>query len=292
MSPRAIDCHVHPWDEVAVQHMGGGRREAMARYFGRELKPMSLDALADSYRERDMMAVLLASDDSTTSGLPPVPNDHVAAAVRKHPDVFMAFGGVDPWKGRVAIDEARRCREELGLHGLKFNPGRQHFFPNDPRFEPLWATAAELGLVCLFHTGLLGNGAGTRGGLGFKLKYTAPIPHLDDIAADFPELTLISAHPGWPWQEEQLALARHKANVYIDLSGWAPRYFPPQLVQYARTILKDRVLFGSDWPVLTPERWLDEFDALGFDDDVRQRILLGNASALLGLAGSASGAVR
>ena len=94
-------------------------------------------------------------------------------------------------------------------------------------------TAADLGLVCLFHTGLMGNGAGVRGGLGFKLKYTAPIPYLDDIAADFPDLTLISAHPGWPWQEEQLAMARHKGNVYIDLSGWAPKYFPPQLVQYA-----------------------------------------------------------
>ena len=72
---------------------------------------------------------------------------------------------------------------------------------------------------------MMGNGAGTRGGLGFKLKYTAPVPYLDDIAADYPELTIISAHPGWPWQEEQLAMARHKGNVYLDLSGWAPRYF-------------------------------------------------------------------
>ena len=281
--PRAIDCHVHPWDEVSVQHMGGGRLEVMARYFGRELEPVSLDELADAYRAREMMAVLLATDDSTTSGLPAVPNDHVAAAVRKHPDVFLAFGGVDPWKGRLAIDEARRCREVLGCKGLKFNPGRQHFFPNDPRFARLWQTAAELGLVCLFHTGLMGNGAGVRGGLGFKLKYTAPIPYLDDIAADFPDLTLISAHPGWPWQEEQLAMARHKGNVYIDLSGWAPKFFPPQLVQYARTILKDRILFGSDWPVLTPERWIEEFDQYDFEPEVRNKILVENASALFGL---------
>ncbi len=284
MALRAIDCHVHPWDDVSLQHMGGGRLEAMRNYFGRKLEPVSLDELADAYRARDMMAVLLATDESTTSGLPPVPNEHVAAAVHKHPDVFMAFGGVDPWKGRLALDEARRCREVLGCKGLKFNPGRQHFFPNDPRFDSLWQTAADLGLVCLFHTGLMGNGAGVRGGLGFKLKYTAPIPYLDDIAADFPDLTLISAHPGWPWQEEQLAMARHKGNVYIDLSGWAPKYFPPQLVQYARTVLKDRVLFGSDWPVLTPERWLEDFDRLDFDPEVRQKILVGNASALFGLS--------
>jgi uncharacterized protein len=107
--------------------------------------------------------------------------------------------------------------------------------------------------------------------------------YLDDIAADFPQLTLISAHPGWPWQDEQVAMARHKGNVSIDLSGWAPKYFPPQLVPYARTILQDRVLFGSDWPVITPERWLEEFDRLGFEPEVRNKILVGNASALFGV---------
>jgi uncharacterized protein len=284
MAPRAIDCHVHPWDETSLGFLGGGRLAAMSEYFGREIRPVPLAELAEHYQSLDLMAVLLATDDSTTSGFPPVPNDHVAQAVREFPDVFLAFGGVDPWKGRVALDEARRCKEELGLRGLKFNPGRQHFFPNDPRFASLWATAADLGLICLFHTGMMGAGAGTRGGLGFKLKYSAPIPYLDDIAADYPELTIISAHPGWPWQEEQLAMARHKGNVYLDLSGWAPRYFPPQLVQYARTLLKDRVLFGSDWPVVTPERWLEEFEQHAFPEDVKQKILLTNAQRLFDLA--------
>ena len=283
MPLKAIDCHVHPWDETSLGFMGAGRLEAMSRYFGRDIKPVPFDELADTYRARDMMAVLLATDDSTTSGLPPVPNDHVARAVRDFPDVFLAFGGVDPWKGQLALDEARRCKEELGLIGLKFNPGRQHFFPNDPKFARLWQTAADLGLVCLFHTGMMGNGAGTRGGLGFKLKYTAPVPCLDDIAADYPELTIISAHPGWPWQEEQLAMARHKGNVYLDLSGWAPKYFPAQLVQYARTMLQDRVLFGSDWPVLTPDRWLDEFEQHAFPDEVKHKILLTNAQRLFNL---------
>jgi hypothetical protein len=185
--------------------------------------------------------------------------------------------------GRLALDEVRRIKD-LGLRGLKFNPGRQHFYANEPRFAPLWELAAELGLVCLFHTGMMGNGAGTRGGLGFKLKYTAPIPYLDDIAADHPDLTLISAHPGWPWQDEQLAMARHKANVYLDLSGWAPRYFPPQLVQQVNRLIPDRVLFGSDWPVITPERWIAEFNDLPLDDDVRQKILLGNAKLLFQLS--------
>lgn len=278
----AIDCHVHPWDEVSLASMGGGRREAMSKYFGKQIDPVSLATLADDYRRRRMMCVLLASDDSTSSGLPPVPNDHVARAVNDHPDVFLGFGGVDPWMGRLALEEVRRIKD-LGLRGLKFNPGRQHFEANAPRFAPLWELAAELGLICLFHTGMMGNGAGQRGGLGFKLKYTAPIPYLDDIAADHPELTIISAHPGWPWQDEQLAMARHKGNVYLDLSGWAPKYFPPQLVQHVNTMLQDRVLFGSDWPVITPERWLAEFAELPIKDEVRPKVLLENARRLFGI---------
>jgi predicted TIM-barrel fold metal-dependent hydrolase len=284
MELKAIDVHVHPWDEVSLASMGGGRKEIMGRYFGRDIKPVSMAELADQYRSRKMMAVLLASDDSTSSGLPPVPNDHVARAVKDHPDVFLGFAGVDPWKGKLAIDEAKRAKEQLGLVGLKFNPGRQRFFPNNSRFYALWETAARLGLICLFHTGMMGNGAGTRGGLGFKLKYTAPVPYLDDIAADLPELTIISAHPAWPWQEEQLAMALHKANVYIDLSGWAPKYFPPALVQYANSRLQDRVLFGSDWPVITPERWLAEFEELPIKPEVRAKILFENAKKLFGIS--------
>jgi len=279
---KAIDCHVHPWDDVSLASMGGGRLEIMSRYFGKDVRPVPLDELAEIYRSEQMMCVLLASDDSTSSGLPPVPNDHVARAVREHPDVFLGFGGVDPWMGKVALEEVRRIKD-LGLRGLKFNPGRQYFEANDPRFAPLWKLAAELGLICLFHTGMMGNGAGQRGGLGFKLRYTAPIPYLDDVAADFPELTIISAHPGWPWQDEQLAMARHKGNVYLDLSGWAPKYFPPQLVQHVNTMLQDRVLFGSDWPVITPQRWLAEFAQLPIKDEVRPKVLLENARRLFGI---------
>jgi Predicted metal-dependent hydrolase of the TIM-barrel fold len=278
----AIDVHVHPMSEEAMGIFGAGRLEAMSKYFGRALEPVTIDALADQYRERRMLAVLLATDDSTTSGLPPVPNDHVAEGVRRNADVLLGFGGVDPWKGRLAIDEARRCAEELGLRGLKFNPGRQHFLPNDEHFYPLWETAQRLGLVCLFHTGMLGMGAGTPGGLGFKLRYTDPLL-LDDIAADFPELQIIMAHPGWPWQSQQIAVARHKANVFIDLSGWSPRYFPAELVQQMNTLLQDKVLFGSDWPVLTPERWMADLDAIEVRESLRPKLLRENARRLLGL---------
>jgi len=271
--------HVHPTSPEAIGVLGGDL-EAMGRYFGREIPQISMDELAQQYRARKMMAVLLAMDTSTSTGWPPVPNDHIAAAVRAHADVFIGFAGVDPWKGRLAVDEARRAREVLGLRGLKLHPGLQKFAPNDDRFYPLWAAAAELGLVCLFHTGMMGTGAGLPGGGGYKLKYVNPLL-LDDVAADFPSLEIIMAHPGWPWQPEQLAMARHKANLYIDLSGWSPKYFPGELVQNMNGLLQDKCLFGSDWPFLSPERWLADFAALPIGEAVRRKILRDNARRLL-----------
>jgi len=256
----------------------------MAAYFGRERKPVSFQELADQYRERKMMAVLMNTTDETVTGNKPVPNDVMARAQRDHPDVFIAFGVVDPWMGQAAIDEVKRCHEELGLRGIgELNPGRQLFHPHDRRFYPLWEECAKRKLIVLFHTGMMAAGAGTRGGMGFKLEYTRPIPGLDNIAADFPDMTIIGAHPSWPWQAEALALARHKANYYIDLSGWAPKYFPPELVHYANSIIQDRVLFGTDWPMLSLERYLREFDEIPWKPEVRQKILLDNAKKLFGL---------
>ncbi len=277
----AIDVHVHPTSPEAIGGFGSDL-EAMGRYFGRSIPSVSIDDLAGQYRSQRMMAVLLAMDSSTTSGRPPVPNDHIASAVRTHPDVFIGFAGVDPWKGRLAVDEARRAREVLGLRGLKLHPGLQKFAANDERFYPLWETAAELGLVCLFHSGTMATGAGLPGGAGYKLRYVNPML-VDDVAADFPSLQIILAHPGWPWQAEQLAIARHKANVYLDLSGWSPKYFPPELVQHVSSVLQDKALFGSDWPFMTPERWLADFAALPIKDAVRSKILRDNARRLLGV---------
>ncbi|MGW6455152.1 amidohydrolase family protein [Streptomyces sp. NPDC055078] len=283
MELKGIDFHVHLRDKETVEALGA-RAHQQARYFGQELRTVSVDELADEYRARGMRAVLMNSSDVTTSGVPPVPNDHIAEVVRRHPDVFIGFGAVDPWQGRVAQDEIRRCAEELGLAGIgELNPGRQKFYPNDRRFYPLWEEASAQRLVVLFHSGFMASGAGTPGGMGYKLDAGRPIPYLDDIAADFPELTIVGAHPSWPWSEENLAVARHKSNFYIDLSGWAPKYFPESLVRHLNSILQDKCLFGSDWPALTPERWTAEFDELGIKPEVRQKVMLDNARRVLRL---------
>lgn len=280
---QAIDVHVHMADAESLA--ASGRTAQMAKYFGTEVQVVELDELADRYRALRMQAVLLNTTDEVATGRAPVPNDHLAAAVRRNPDVFYGFGVVDPWRGQAAVDEVRRCREELGLHGIgELHPGRQQFYPNDGRFSPIWAEAARLGMPVMFHSGMSGAGAGTPGGGGVKLKYCQPML-LDDVAADFPELTVICAHPSWPWQSEGLAVAGHKGNVYLDLSGWSPRYFPPELVQRVNTLLQDKVLFGSDWPMLTAERWQRDFDQLEVKPEVRRKVLLDNARRMLGKSG-------
>jgi predicted TIM-barrel fold metal-dependent hydrolase len=121
-----------------------------------------------------------------------------------------------------------------------------------------------------------------RCGGGLRLQNSNPML-LEDVAIAFPDMQIIVAHPSWPWQDEAISLAMHKPNIWIDLSGWSPKYFPPQLVQYANTLLKDRILFGSDFPLITPDRWLKDFKEAGFKDDVKPLILKQNAMRLLGL---------
>lgn len=273
----AIDTHVHIHDAARAALMPE-RSEQMASYFKRERKVISLDEMADEYRAANMMCVLVNGTDITATGRQPLPNDHVAEAVKKHPDVYLGMGVVDPRQGRVAVDEVRRIAEELGLHGVgELNPARQHFFANDTEFYPLWEECARHDLPVLFHCGFAAAGAKTPGGNGVKLKYTRPIPYLDDIAADFPTLTVIGAHPSWPYTDESLAVALHKANYYIDLSGWSPKYFPASWVHEVNSRLQDKALFGSDYPSIDRDRWLREFAELPLKDEVRPKILLENA---------------
>jgi predicted TIM-barrel fold metal-dependent hydrolase len=278
---RAIDVHVHPTDERVARAWAGDLDDAR-RFFRGAWPDEDLDGTAERYRALDVFAVLLGADAETTTGVPAYPNDTLAEACRKHPDVFIGFASVDPWKGLTAVAELERSARDLGLRGLKLHPGRQAFFPNDRRFSPLFETAASLQLPVLFHTGMMAAGAGTPGGRGQRLDFTRPI-YLDHLAADFPTLSIIAAHPSWPWADEMLAIARHKSNVVLDLSGYLPRYFPPQYVQFANTLLQDQMLFGSDYPFILPDRWLDDFEQAGFRPQVREKLLLGNARRVLGL---------
>jgi predicted TIM-barrel fold metal-dependent hydrolase len=279
----AIDVHVHaernqgePQDPVTTEML-----EAAAAYFGGHPPQPTAQEVADYYRERNMAAVIFNVDDEAGMGRPRLGNEEVLAAARANPDVLIPFGSVDPHRGKLAVRQARELIEQ-GVRGFKFHPNTQRFWPDDPEFFPLYRVIEEAGLIALFHSGTTGIGAGMPGGGGVRLKYSNPMA-VDDVAAEFPGLDIILAHPSFPWQEEALAVAVHKPNVYIDLSGWSPKYFPEILVQYINTRLRGKMLFGSDYPLITPERWLADFEKLPIRDEVRPEVIKGNAARLLGL---------
>jgi predicted TIM-barrel fold metal-dependent hydrolase len=280
----AIDVHTHA--EVSRTGHSSLSPELMAaseKYFAAHgHRQPTIDETAGYYRERRMAAVVFTVDAEHALGHAPIPNEEIAEDCAAHADVLIPFASIDPWRGRTAVRQARRLVKEYGVKGFKFHPSLQAFSPDDRMAYPLYEAIEEIGVPALFHTGQTGIGAGVPGGGGIRLKYSNPML-VDDVAVDFPGLRIILAHPSFPWQDEALAVAIHKPNVHIDLSGWSPKYFPPQLVRYANTLLKDKVLFGSDYPVITPDRWLGDFAKLDIKPEARPRILKDNALRLLGL---------
>ncbi len=273
----AIDVHVHL--ETPDSNAADA---AAAKYFGDSGAPRDGNALAEYYRSRKMACVLFTVDERLT-GRRHLPNEAVVELARANPDVIIPFASLDPTRGPEAVRQAKRLVEEGVIRGLKLHPPVQQFAPNDRIAYALYEVFAEARLPVLFHTGHRGIGTGMPGGGGIRLKYGNPML-IDDVAVDFPDMPIILAHPSFPWQDEAFSVCLHKPTVYIDLSGWSPKYFSPTLVQYANTLLKHKVLFGTDYPLITPDRWLADFEKIAIKDEVRPLILKENAVRLFGLA--------
>ena len=281
---RAIDIHTHA-EEPCGCHSDDGYDDLqakMAQYFNAKIVQPTIDQTAAHFREQNVAAVIFPVDAERETGYRRFSNDEVLEQVARNSDILIPFASIDPWKGKMAVREARRLIEEHGIKGFKFHPTMQGFYPNDRSAYVMYEAIAEEGAIALFHTGQTGVGSGMPGGMGMRLKYSNPM-YLDDVAVDFPAMSIILAHPSFPWQEEALSVATHKPNVYIDLSGWSPKYFPEILVKYANSMLKKKMLFGSDWPAITPDRWLADFEKAPFKDEVRPLILKENAKRLLNL---------
>ena len=279
----AIDVHTHAWKSaLRLGDAPTESQQAMGNYFRYVPQHQTVPEMADMYRKLKMAFVVFTVDGEkgASRGLT---NEEIAELAYKNADVAIPFASINPHRGAEGVAQAKRLIRDYKVKGFKFHPSVQEFYPNDRMAYPLYEAIAEAKLPALFHTGQTGVGAQTPGGGGIRLKYSNPML-LDDVAADFPGMPLILAHPSFPWQEEALSVATHKPQVYIDLSGWSPKYFPPILIQYANTLLKDRILFGSDYPVIAPEKWLAEFEKLPIKPEVRPLILKQNAARLLGLA--------
>ncbi|MDG4838600.1 amidohydrolase family protein [Micromonospora sp. WMMD967] len=280
----AIDMHVHiEVDDHGHASLPEPLVAAASAYFRTDGPRPAVGAVAQYYRERSMAAVVFTVDARTQLKHEPLSSADIARAAAEHADVLIPFGSVDPRTGEAALDLATRLIEEEGVRGFKFHPTVQGFDPSHDEYAPLWGLLERAGVPALFHTGQTGIGAGTPGGYGLRLGLSNPIL-LDPIAADFPDLQIIMAHPSVPWQDEALSVATHKHNTWIDLSGWSPKYFPAELVRYANSVLKRRVLFGTDYPLLTPDRWLRDVQTTDLKPDVLPGILKDNAARLLGLA--------
>ena len=277
----AIDVHTHAWKSaLQVDDKLTESQEAMGRYFRYQPQHQTVPEMAEMYRKLKMAFVVFTVDSPREPRK--ISNEEIAELAHKNSDVAIPFASINPHRGKEGVLQARRLIKDYGVKGFKFHPSVQDFFPNDRMAYPLYEAIAEAKLPALFHTGQTGVGAGTPGGGGIRLKYSHPML-LDDVAADFPDMPIILAHPSFPWQEEALSVATHKPQVYIDLSGWSPKYFPPILVQYANTLLKDKILFGSDYPVMSPERWMADFEKLNIKPEVRPLIMKENAARLLRL---------
>ncbi|MHC9237408.1 amidohydrolase family protein [Pseudooceanicola sp. 502str34] len=284
----AIDIHVHA-EEPCCTHRDDGYNEfqaGMAKYFknpaGAQGMLPTVQETAAYFRERRIGCVIFPVDAERETGFRRYSNYEVAEIAAENSDIMIPFASIDPAKGKMGVREARTLMRDHGVRGFKFHPTFQGFYPNDRMAYGLYEAIEAEGGIALFHTGQTGVGSGMRGGMGMRLKYSHPMC-LDDVAVDFPDLKIIAAHPSFPWQEEALAVAQHKPNVYIDLSGWSPKYFPPILVKYANSLLKHKLLFGSDWPAITPDRWLADFEQIDIKEEVRPLLLKENARQLLSL---------
>jgi predicted TIM-barrel fold metal-dependent hydrolase len=280
----AIDVHTHAEVSIRAREDATARafQDAAQKYFKHDQPRPTIPEIAAYYRERKIGCVIFSVDGVRARGLTPVSNEEVAELAAENDDIMIPFASIDPGRGQDGVREARRLIEHFGVRGFKFHPQFQEFTPNDRTAYPLYEVIAEAKLPAIFHTGHSGMGTGMPGGGGIRLKYGDPML-IDDVAVDFPDMPIILAHPSWPWQDQALSMCLHKPQVYIDLSGWSPKYFPPQLVHYANTLLKRKVLFGTDYPLLTPERWLADFEKIDVRPEVRPLILKQNAAELLKL---------
>jgi predicted TIM-barrel fold metal-dependent hydrolase len=204
-----------------------------------------------------------------------ISNDEVAGFVREAPDRLVGVGSVDLSRPRDAVREIRRCVRDLGFKAIRVLPWLWELPPTHARFYPAYNECCELGVpFCtqVGHTGPL-----------MPSEVGRPIPYIDQVAIDFPDLVIVCGHIGYPWTEEMIAVATKHRNVFIDTSAYTVRRYPPNLVAYLKAHGREKVLFGSNWPMIAPAKALEGIEALGLDETTQAAFLSGNAARVFAL---------
>ena len=279
---RIIDLHCYPNTEPWIKCQGP-YVDALAKYWNRSWTWKQEDEVVAEFTKAGVEAVLVALDLETTTNTPPCSNEYVKGMQERHPDrIIQSWAAVDPFKGEIAIQQAKKAILELKMLGFHFHPIMGHFAVDDRRLYPLFETINELKVPVMIDVGTTGMGAGMPGGMGARIRHAHPSA-IDNLACDFPNMNIIMAHPGWPWVDETTAVALHKGNVFWEMSGWAPKYLPAQLKTDIRSRLKDKVMFGSDYPSIPYDRLMKEWAEIGYSDAVMEQFFHGNAERVLGL---------
>lgn len=272
-----VDFHVHPPTHQFVTCLGE-LFEPTVKYFRSNFKILDYKSFAEDLKNEGVTKAVLLPLVSNLNKGGRIENEHIKEICNTDPDLFYGFASFD--LNKDYISELNYAIKKLGLKGIKIHPQLQCIRPDDPKLRPVYEFADKYELPIVLHTGITGIGANVKGGGGLKLDYGRPI-YVDNIASEFPNATFILAHFGWPWYEEALAVSYHKANVYIDISGWSPKYIPAIVIKYMDSLLQDRVLFGSDYPMIKPSRIINVLKQLNLKDQTIRKVLFENASKIL-----------
>lgn len=277
----SIDFHVHPWTRSFV--LKNEPIVEACRFFGigTESLPSSIDDLLADMDSAGIGRAVILGQDTHATGNPSfrnytMKNEEVGRMAARSRERLVPFAGVDPNAGAAAVAELRRAVRRLGFRGLKVHSSANSVYPNDAKkMYPLYELCEEMRLPVLLHTGTTGLG-------DCELKYSKP-EYLDEVCQRFPDLKVVMAHFGWPWSDVAIAIALRNQNAYLDVSGWKPRYLPPNVLSYMNGPLQDRFVFGTDYPMLSPSKWMDDFAGLKpkLKPGVAQKLLRTNAERLL-----------
>jgi predicted TIM-barrel fold metal-dependent hydrolase len=276
-TPEGLNRYARP-----AAHMKGYADAYGERVFGgKGLETMPADALVRWLDEQGVDRVLLKCADTETTLGAKYPMEKLHDYVRPHADRLLATAGVDPHKGVRAVRELEEAVRSYGFRAVNLSPFELRLHANDRKFYPIYTKCVELDIPVLLHTSF----NLTR---DISLDYGRPI-HLDDVARDFPELKIVAVHGGWPWVLEMVALCWKYPNVYIEISGTMPKYimtpnsgWDPLLV-YGNGLIQDRVLWGSNWPMIRPGESLEWMRKFPLKEEVRRKWLGENAARLLKL---------